>query len=57
MAENRQYFSKTNDELPSNEKIIYGKIKSDIGVILKKLCDYKGVEIIEENECKNQYIC
>ena len=32
---------------------IYGKIKSDIGVILRKLCEYKGVEIIEANACKD----
>lgn len=34
-------------------QIIYGKIKSDIGVILIKLCDHKGVEIIEANACKD----
>ena len=28
-------------------QVIYGKIKSDIGQILRKLCEYKGVEIIE----------
>ena len=28
-------------------QVIYGQIKSDIGVILRKLCEYKGVEIIE----------
>ena len=32
-------------------QIIYGKIKRDIGVILRKLCEYKGVEIIEANAC------
>jgi putative transposase len=32
-------------------QIIYGKIKADIGVILRKLCDYKGVEILEANAC------
>ncbi len=32
-------------------QIIYGKIKSDIGVILRKLCDHKGVEIIEASAC------
>ena len=26
---------------------IYGKIKKDIGAILRKLCEFKGVEIIE----------
>ena len=28
-------------------QVIYGKIKSDIGQILRKLCEYKGVDIIE----------
>jgi putative transposase len=32
-------------------QIIYGKIKKDIGIILRKLCEYKGVEIIEANAC------
>jgi len=32
-------------------QIIYGKIKTDIGMILRKLCDYKGVEILEANAC------
>ena len=32
-------------------QIIYGKIKSDIGIILRKLCEFKGVEIIEANAC------
>ncbi len=32
-------------------QIIYGKIKKDIGIILRKLCDYKGVKIIEANAC------
>jgi putative transposase len=30
---------------------IFGKIKTDIGTILRKLCEYKGVEIIEANLC------
>ena len=34
-------------------QIIYGKIKVDIGQILRKLCDHKGVEIIEANACKD----
>ena len=34
-------------------QIIYGKIKSDIGAILRKLCEQKGVEIIEANACKD----
>jgi putative transposase len=32
-------------------QIIYGKIKTDIGLILRKLCEYKGVEILEANAC------
>lgn len=28
-------------------KIIYNQIRRDIGEILRRLCDYKGVEIIE----------
>ena len=32
---------------------IYGKIKVDIGHMLRKLCEYKGVEIIEAEACKD----
>ena len=32
-------------------KEIYGKIKADIGQILRKLCEQKGVEIIEAEAC------
>ena len=32
-------------------QVIYGKIKADIGNILRKLCEYKGVEIIEAEAC------
>ena len=32
-------------------QVIYGKIKSDIGQMLRKLCSYKGVEIIEAEAC------
>ena len=32
-------------------QIIFGKIKADIGQILRKLCEFKGVEIIEANAC------
>ena len=28
-------------------KVIYGKLRKDIGKILRRLCDYKHVEIIE----------
>ena len=34
-------------------QIIYGKIKEDIGKMLRKLCEYKGVEIIEAEACKD----
>lgn len=34
-------------------QIIYGKIKQDIGQMIRKLCEYKGVEIIEAEECKD----
>ena len=33
--------------------MIYGKIKQDIGQMLRKLCEYKGVEIIEAEACKD----
>jgi len=32
---------------------IYGKIKQSIGQIIRKLCEFKGVEIIETNACKD----
>ncbi|KNZ69147.1 Transposase IS200 like protein [Thermincola ferriacetica] len=32
-------------------QVIYNKIKSDIGKILRTLCEYKKVEIIEANAC------
>ena len=34
-------------------QVIYGKIKVDIGVMLRKLCEYKGVEILEAEACKD----
>ncbi len=34
-------------------QVIYGKIKTDIGKMLRKLCEYKGVEIIEAEACKD----
>ncbi len=33
--------------------IIYGKYKADIGKMLRKLCEYKGVEILEAEACKD----
>ena len=32
-------------------KEIYGQLKKDIGEILRKLCEQKGVEIIEAEAC------
>ena len=34
-------------------QVIYGKIKADIGRILRELCEHKKVEIIEANACKD----
>lgn len=32
-------------------KVIYGEIKSDIGKIIRKLCNEKKVELIEAEAC------
>jgi len=32
-------------------KGIYGKVKKDIGEILRKLCEYKKIEILEASLC------
>lgn len=32
-------------------QVIYGKLRKDIGAILRKLCEQKGVEIIEAELC------
>lgn len=34
-------------------QIIYGKIKADIGKILRELCERKDIEIIEAELCKD----
>ena len=34
-------------------QVIYGKIKKDIGTMLRRLCEYKGIEIIEAEACKD----
>ena len=34
-------------------KEIYGKLRKDIGEIIRKLCEQKGVEIIEAEACKD----
>ena len=32
-------------------QVIYEKIKGDIGQIIRKLCEWKGVEILEAEAC------
>ena len=32
---------------------MYGKIKEEIGQILRKLCEQKGIEIIEAHACSD----
>lgn len=34
-------------------QVIYGDIRKDVGVILRKLCEQKHVEIIEAELCKD----
>lgn len=34
-------------------KDIYGKIRKDVGEILRQLCGYKNVEIVEANACSD----
>lgn len=34
-------------------KAIYGKLRRDIGRYIRRLCDYKGVEIVEANACSD----
>ena len=32
-------------------KLVYGRYRRTIGEILRKLCEYKGIEIVEANAC------
>lgn len=34
-------------------KVIYGKLRKEIGYILRKLCEYKGIGIIEAKACSD----
>ena len=34
-------------------KAIYAKLRSDIGKYLRRLCEYKGVEIVEAHACSD----
>jgi len=36
-------------------KEIYGQLKTDIGQILRKLCEEKKVEIVEANACPDHF--
>ena len=39
-------------------KAIYSKLRRDIGRYLRRLCEYKGLEIVEANACSDHiYIC
>jgi len=38
--------------VPKNRrKIIYGKLRNELKTILRKLCEYKGVEVLEGKMC------
>jgi len=38
--------------VPKNRrKVVYGKLKRDIGQILRKLSEYNGVEVLEGSAC------
>ena len=45
--------------VPKNRrKVIYGKLRRDIGYILRKLCEYKQVKVIEGTACADHiHIC
>jgi len=34
-------------------EVIYGKLREDIGKILRELCNWKGIEIVEAELCPN----
>ena len=34
-------------------KEVYGKLRMDIGRIIRQLCEYKGVEIVEAHACSD----
>ena len=45
--------------VPKNRrKILYGKLRKEVGNIIRKLCEYKGVEVIEGKACSDHlHIC
>ena len=38
---------------PKYRRQVYGNIKADIGIMLRKLCEYKKIEILEAEACKD----
>ena len=32
-------------------KVVYGRLRQEIGTLLRKLCEYKGVELLEGKAC------
>lgn len=39
-------------------KVLFGKLKADIREIIKKLCEYKNIEIVEGAVCKDHvHLC
>jgi putative transposase len=45
--------------VPKNRrKIVFGKLKLDIGKIIRKLCEYKQIEVIEGTACADhRHMC
>ncbi len=42
----------------NRRKVVFGKLKRDIGQILRKLCEYKGLAVIEGTACVDHiHIC
>ena len=38
--------------VPKNRrKVIYGQLRREVGILLRKLCEYKGVKILEGKAC------
>ena len=35
------------------KKVLYGKLRAEIGIMLRKLCEYKGVGIVEAKACSD----
>lgn len=39
-------------------KVVYERLKKEIGLVLRRLCEYKGVELLEGNACLDHiHIC